>query len=145
MQIWSWLKIILSLGRSSLSTGEAGERRAEAFLRARGYRVLARNWRNPRDRRDELDLVCRDGDILVFVEVKTRAANALVSGFYAVDGRKKEVVRRAADAYMKALAPINRPNTFRFDVVEVSSDFSDGDLGVRQYENVPLFSKFYRP
>ena len=53
--------------------GETGEQLAAAFLRReRGYRIVARNWRSPRDRRAEVDLVCRDGDVLVFVEVKTR-------------------------------------------------------------------------
>ena len=36
---------------------------------------MARNWRSPRDRRDEIDLVCRDGDVLVVCEVKTRSSN----------------------------------------------------------------------
>ncbi|HEY9247904.1 MAG TPA: YraN family protein, partial [Rariglobus sp.] len=67
------------------STGERGERLAAAFLKRLNYKVVARNWRSPRDRRDEIDLVCLDGEVLVFVEVKTRAADALVSGYHAVD------------------------------------------------------------
>ena len=74
----------------SLSTGEHGERLAAEFLQHQGYAVVARNWRDPQDRRDELDLICRDGEVLVFVEVKTRAATALVAGFFAVDSRKKK-------------------------------------------------------
>ncbi len=66
--------------------GVEGERLAARFLRKQnGYKIVARNWRSPRDRRDEIDLVCRDGLTLVFVEVKTRAADALVSGYHAVD------------------------------------------------------------
>lgn len=124
------------------STGERGERLAAAFLKRLNYKVVARNWRSPRDRRDEIDLVCLDGEVLVFVEVKTRAADALVSGYHAVDGRKKSVVRRAASAYMRLLRP--RPHTFRFDVVEVSVAAS-GPAEVRHYENVELFSKHFRP
>ncbi|MEO6568676.1 MAG: YraN family protein, partial [Opitutaceae bacterium] len=101
------------------STGERGERAAADWLtRERGLRVIARNWRNPRDRRDEIDLVCRDGDVLVFIEVKARVAGALVPGFYAVDARKKRVLRRTIDAYLALLRV--KPNTFRFDVVEVT-------------------------
>ncbi|MFA6960197.1 MAG: YraN family protein [Opitutaceae bacterium] len=124
------------------ATGERGERLAADFLRRRGYRVVASNWRSPRDRRDEIDLICRDGEVLVFVEVKTRAANAQVSGYYAVDNRKKAVVRRAASVYMRQLRP--RPHTFRFDVVEVAVE-AGGHSEVRHYENVELFSKHFRP
>lgn len=144
MEIVQWLRRFW-INREALPTGTAGERRAEEFLRQRGYRVLARNWRSPRDHRDELDLVCRDGDVLVFVEVKTRSADALVSGYYAIDRRKKKVLRRAADAYLKSLAPDRRPRTFRFDVVEVSNFRGKGEEEVRHFENVPLFPKHYWP
>lgn len=135
---WPWTKDL---------TGAWGERRAEDFLKAQGFRILARNWRNPRDRRDELDLVCRDGDVLVFVEVKTRATIALVSGYYAIDRRKKKVLLRAADAYLKALPRAQRPRTFRLDVVEVDADTRGNGVEptLRHFENVPLFSKHYWP
>src|SRR5476651_2734201 len=85
-------------------SGERGERLAADWLRReQGFAIIARNWRSPRDRRDELDLVARDGEALVFVEVKTRAAGALVPGYHAVDARKKTVVRRAAEAYLRRL------------------------------------------
>jgi putative endonuclease len=125
------------------SSAPAGERAAEKFLRARGLRVVARNWRGPRDRRDELDLVCRDGEALVFVEVKTRAATALVPGYYAVDARKKRVLLRAATAYLRALRP--SPATFRLDVVEVATHPDGREPDVRHFENVPLFPKHFRP
>ena len=138
LRIWRW---------RTLSTGAWGERRAEDFLKKKRFRILARNWRNPQDRRDELDLVCRDGEVLVFVEVKTRSTVALVSGYYAIDRRKKKVLRRTADAYLKCLPPAQRPRTFRFDVVEVDAGEpgSEADASVRHFENVPLFEKFYAP
>jgi putative endonuclease len=125
-----------------LSTGESGEREAAAFLADIGYTVIARNWRNPADRRDELDLVCADGDVLVFVEVKTRSSAALVSGFHAVDKRKKSVVLRASKAYLRKLNP--RPHTYRFDVVEVSTR-PGAPSEIRHYENIELFPKHFRP
>ena len=126
----------------SPTTGERGERLASAFLRSQGYEVVASNWRDPRDRRDELDLVCLDGEVIVFVEVKTRAASALVAGYYAVDKRKKNVVRRAATAYLRSLQP--RPHSFRFDVVEVAISV-DGSPNVRHFANIELFPKHFRP
>lgn len=125
------------------AAGAAGERAAETFLRACGLRVVARNWRGPRDRRDELDLVCRDGEALVFVEVKTRAATALVPGYYAVDARKKRVLLRAATAYLRALRP--PPTTYRLDIVEVATHPDGREPDVRHFENVPLFPKHFRP
>jgi Predicted endonuclease distantly related to archaeal Holliday junction resolvase len=112
-------------GKTRLAAlGVAGERAAEAHLKANGLRVLARNWRNPADEREEIDLVCEDpagpGDgapVLVFVEVKARVAGARVGGYHAVDKRKKAALRRACAAYMRRLRP--PPAHVRFDVVEV--------------------------
>ncbi|MET0261702.1 MAG: YraN family protein [Rariglobus sp.] len=130
------------LAEKTVSTGERGELLAAAFLKEKGFRVVARNWRSPADRRDEIDLILTDGDVLVFVEVKTRAAAALVSGYHAVNSRKKTVVRRAAIAYLRALRPA--PLTYRFDVVEVAITPA-GEPEVRHYENIELFPKHFRP
>lgn len=121
--------------------GARGEQAAADFLKSRqGFVIVTRNWRSPRDQRDEIDLVCRDGDVLVFVEVKARAAGALVSGYLAVDERKKRALRRAVQAYLGQLVP--PPRTFRFDIVEVTLS---GHLPpqVMHYENAPLFPKGY--
>ena len=118
--------------------GAAGERAAERFLRERhGYEVVARNWRHGRD---EIDLVCKDGEILVFIEVKARSAAALVPGYYAVDRRKKKALRRAIHAFLTTLK--SRPRTFRFDVVEVQMEPGRPDQ-VLVFENIPLFPKGY--
>jgi putative endonuclease len=143
----SWLKAIWKKfsPRESVTTraadGERGEQAAADFLKARhGFSVVARNWRNPRDLRDEIDLVCRDGEVLVFVEVKARAEGALVSGFLAVDERKKRALRRAVHAYLGQLA--HPPRSFRFDVADVTLS-TRLPPQVLHYENVPLFPKGY--
>lgn len=129
-------------------TGDSGhdaERLAADWLqRERGFAVVCRNWRNPQDRREELDLVCHDGEILVFVEVKARAAGALVPGYFTVNARKKRVLRRATRSYLQHLHP--RPRTVRFDVVEISipAGGSAAPPEILHFENVPLFSKTYR-
>jgi putative endonuclease len=123
--------------------GGAGERAAAEWLRReRRFQIVARNWRNPRDRREEIDLVARDGDILVFVEVKTRAPDAFVPGVHAVDRRKRRVLSRAIRAYLAGL-PV-KPVTFRLDVVEVEATAGDAAVTVRHFENIPLFSKYTR-
>jgi putative endonuclease len=131
---------LAGLGAAATS-GAAGERAAAEFLqRARGFAVVARNWRSPRDRRDELDLVCRAGEVLVFVEVKTRAAHALVPGYHAIHARKKKALRRACATYLRTLGAA-QPRTFRFDAVEVATQAGGGPPEVRHFENVPLFPK----
>lgn len=121
--------------------GARGEAAAADFLVKRhDFKIVARNWRSPRDQRDEIDLIARDGDVLVFVEVKARSADAMVPGYFAVNERKKRVLRRAVHVYLSALA--EPPRTFRFDVVEVA-------LSPRlppqclHFENIPLFPKGY--
>ncbi len=132
--------------RPDADAGARGERLATEWLRReRNFSIVARNWRSPRDRREEIDVVGRDGEALVFVEVKARAAGALVPGYHAVDERKKRVLRRAIQAYLAQLA--EKPRTFRFDVVEVSFPAA-GERAVTpevlHFENVPLFSKYFR-
>ncbi|MDD2762556.1 MAG: YraN family protein [Opitutaceae bacterium] len=141
----AWLKRIFHGGKNpSTPAGERGvegERLAAEFFRGRrGYAIIARNWRNPRDQREEIDLVCRDGEVLVFVEVKSRPATALVPGYFAVDRRKKKVLRRAIHAYLTQLR--SRPRTFRFDVAEIVTSTRTPPQ-VLHFQNVPLFPKGY--
>ena len=137
MQRW-WRRRIGVSNNEAYEIGEAGERAAEAFLHEKcGYSVVARNWRNPSDRRDEIDLVCRDREVLVFVEVKTRVAGSLVGGYDAVNRRKRAALRRAVRAYIRRL-PAARTHVVRFDVVEVERALS-GASEVRHFENVKLF------
>jgi putative endonuclease len=142
--MWRFLRRILGLAPAT-NAGADGERLAAAWLqRERHFEIVARNWRSTRDRRDEIDLVCRDGEALVFVEVKARAAGALVPGYYAVDERKKRALQRAAEVYLARLRP--KPRTFRFDVVEVAlpAAGTDAKPEILHFENVPLFGKHFR-
>ena len=140
----TWLKDRFPWSRSRRTPAEErgaeGERLAAEFLhRQRGYAIVVRNWRNPRERRQEIDLVCRDGNVLVFVEVKSRPISALVPGYYAVNRRKKRVLRRAIHAYLTQLRL--RPRTFRFAVAEVLT--GEPAPQVLHFQNVPLFPKGY--
>lgn len=122
--------------------GDAGENAAARFLAGeRGMTILARNWRSPKDRRDELDIVCRDREgVIVFVEVKTYKTARLLNGYDAVNKRKKTVLKRAAEAYLRGLGPRWRELSYRLDVVVVERA-DDGKFIPHQFENVPLFSK----
>jgi putative endonuclease len=141
------LRFLLGLfGASRDSAGAASERLAAEWLqREKGFAIVVRNWRSPRDRREEIDLVCRDREVLVFVEVKARAADALVPGYYAVDRRKKRVLNRAARTYLMQLR--EKPHTFRFDIVEIGlpPPGSADPPKILHFENILLFGKHYRP
>jgi putative endonuclease len=115
--------------------GRLGEDEAARLLRAEGMKLVVRNWRNGRE---EIDLVCLDGEALVFVEVKTRAEGSLVPGYYAIRERQRKALRRAARAYLRGLR--ERPRTIRFDVVEVVRR-ANGSMEAIRYENAPLFTK----
>lgn len=138
--MFKWLRFRWVSQRREMETrGQAGERLAEAYLRGNsGFTLVARNWRNPRDRRDEIDLVMKDGEVLVFVEVKTRSADALVPGFSAVDKRKKTVMRRTIAAFLRGMKP--PPRTHRFDVVQVSWPVAEatGEPEILHFTHVSL-------
>ena len=73
--------------------GKAGEELAAAYLRARGHAILDRNWRC---KQGELDIVSRDGDVLAFVEVKTRTSVAFGLPVEAISRQKHRRLRTLA-------------------------------------------------
>lgn len=99
--------------------GQRGEQLAMEYLRTQGMTVLDRNWR-PRGQgvRGELDLVARDGDDLVIVEVKTRRSIAYGTAVEAVTTRKMRALRSLALAWLE-FRSVHAPR-LRFDVVAVT-------------------------
>jgi putative endonuclease len=95
--------------------GRYGENVAASFLRRHGYRVLCRNFAVEEG---EIDLVCRHGEVLVFVEVRTRAGHAFGRPIETIDARKEDALRAAAEAYLRLLE--KRDIYHRFDAVEVT-------------------------
>jgi putative endonuclease len=96
--------------------GRMGEDLAHRYLRRAGCAVVARNYRPPSGH-GEIDLVAWDGEVLVFVEVKTRAVADFGPPESAVDLEKQANVRRAARDYARR-AGVEWDRT-RFDIVSV--------------------------
>ena len=95
--------------------GRWGEEVAAEFLRREGCRILGRRVRP--NRRDEIDIVARDGDAIVFVEVKCRRDDSFGGPAAAVRRDKRHALNRAASAYLRVAG---FPEGFyRFDIVEV--------------------------
>ena len=93
--------------------GREGEDVAASYLMQKGYRIVARNWRyGPK----EIDIVARDGETMVFVEVKTRSTLAFELPQEAVTKKKMKNLVEAADAYM---LQYNIELEGRFDIVGV--------------------------
>lgn len=97
-----------------LSLGKTGEDLAVRHLQALGYRVLARNFRCALG---EIDVIAREGDYLVFVEIKTRRGGPMGEAKAAVDERKQRRISRVALRYLKERGQTEMRS--RFDVVAV--------------------------
>lgn len=125
-----------------IDTGIWGEKIAARFLKRKGFKIIGK--RIHVTARDELDLVARDGEVLVFVEVKTRGTENFGRPLNAVDRRKRQVLSRGAVRY---LAKLKNPRiNFRFDVVEVIGSIEDSDPQVRHIENAfPLDRRYSLP
>jgi putative endonuclease len=94
--------------------GHRGERMAEVYLQQKGLRIVERNYRTARG---EIDLVAWDGDVLVFVEVRTRSGLRYGSALESITWQKQKKLREMALTYMQAKMISVRQ--FRFDVVGI--------------------------
>lgn len=93
--------------------GKRGEQLAVSFLEKKDYQILATNWRH---RRAEVDIIAKDGEILVFVEVKTRNNNHYGEPEIAVDQKKENLLASAGAAYMRE---IEHDWEIRFDIISI--------------------------
>jgi len=93
--------------------GKKGELVARKFLEEKGLTIVEANWRFERD---EIDLIARDGDLLVIVEVKTRSTDFFGPPEEAVTPRKQAFLIRATESYLQ----VNDLNCeVRFDIVAI--------------------------
>jgi putative endonuclease len=112
----------------NLHHGKLGEKAAKRHLQRLGLKFLTANYAA---RRGEVDLIFRDQDCLVFVEVKTRSSDAWTRPATAVDAEKRRSLSRTALAYLRR---IHNPQVrVRFDIVEVLL----GDGQVREIRHLP--------
>ncbi len=112
-----------------LITGEKGERAAVLYLLLRGYSIIERNYLCPLG---EIDIIARRKGIIVFVEVRTRQAGAMVDPLSSIDDLKLAHFMDAARHYLTVYG--HRKVICRFDIITVSA----GGLfrgRIRHYEN----------
>ena len=94
--------------------GDLGEKIASQYLSCNGYTIIDANFRY---KTGEIDLICKDGDYLVFIEVKTRNSNYFGEPAEAVNYRKKSKIIKTAELYIMKNKLTN--TDFRFDIVEI--------------------------
>ena len=109
----SWAAACVPLRPWRARIGRRAERCAERFLKAKGLRVLTRNYAR---RTGEIDLVMLDGETLVFVEVRYRGEGAWQTGLASVDRAKQGRLARTASLFLND-HPQHRFRAARFDVV----------------------------
>jgi putative endonuclease len=113
------------------SLGILGEDLACAELTRRGYAILERRYRT---RYGEIDIIARDGPVVVFVEVKTRADDRFGGAAAAVTGwKQRRIVQMAAD-YLLRRALHGRPCRFDVVVVEIVGDVPRVDVFPHAFE-----------
>lgn len=114
--------------------GARAEKQAVGLLKSKKYKIIARNWRH---KHWELDIVAKEGNILVFVEVRARSKNALVGGFASLTAKKRQALRQGAQSYVQLLS--KKPQTIRWDVIEMVHDDKEKIfIELNHYENVMI-------
>lgn len=107
---------------SVAETGLLGEWRAARYIKKAGLRILERRYRT---QHGEIDLIARDGDVTVMIEVKTRLKGQMGDGIRAVDYKKQQHLHYAAACYMQS----HTVSAVRFDVIEITA------AGIRHIKN----------
>ena len=116
--------------RSPHWIGRRGERIAVSWLRSRGHAILSRNYRGPKG--GEVDIIARQGRLLIFIEVKTRTAGQRVRPLDSVGRDKQALIARGARHWISQLG--HAKPAWRYDVLEVL--MREGELPeVRQIRN----------
>jgi|APTNR8051073442_1049403.scaffolds.fasta_scaffold00499_12 putative endonuclease len=101
---------------SAHDTGREGERIAREHLQAQGYAILEQNWRKGRA---EIDIIAKEDDVLVFVEVKTRSSEDFGRPETFISPRQAELLAAGAAAYMEETG---HDWELRFDVISIILD-----------------------
>ena len=111
--------------RERLDLGKLGEELAFKKIKRIGYKCLARNYRCPLG---EVDLIAKDGDTLVFIEIKTRKGKSIGYAKEAVDGRKRRQLSKVALTYIKANDCWHMRS--RFDVVAINFNNNEREIEI---------------
>ncbi len=99
--------------KANKALGKAGENKACAYLKKFGYKILERNYKSPVG---EVDVIAQKGEVLAFIEVKTRLSDSYGIPSEAVNFKRRQKYLNAAKYYFYG-RPIDC--TVRFDIIEI--------------------------
>lgn len=97
----------------NVNLGKQGELQAQKYLKKSGWQILETNWRNPFG---EVDIIAKKGEVIAFIEVKTRLSDAFGAPSEAVQNKRKLKYIRGANYYFYNK---NIDCTVRFDIIEI--------------------------
>ncbi len=120
--------------QSTCELGVKGEEEAYFALRREDSVMVARNYRSPRSR-GEIDLIAWDGDVLCFIEVKTRTSQGVKTAEAAVDRHKRREMAEVAREYLRKASPLCQ---WRFDIVSVYYEGRSSRPQVEIFRNASL-------
>jgi putative endonuclease len=112
--------------------GAQGEKVAQSYLKKKKYKLLETNWRY---RHAEIDIICMQADVLVFVEVKTRTSDHFGRPEEFVSKKKERLMFKAANEYMEQ---IDHKWVIRFDVISII-------LQNKKVKQIEHFEDFFFP
>ncbi len=111
---------------SRKAVGNSGEITAVKFLKKNKYKIITTNYKA---KVGEIDIICENKEYIVFVEVKTRKSDSIISGIYSVDKRKQNHILKTASSFLNDNKTDKQP---RFDIIEVEY-LSDGTSKVKEH------------
>lgn len=109
--------------------GSKGEKTACRFLISKGYKIIFCNYYS---KYGEIDIIAKKEKYIVFIEVKTRRKNAIVSGAYAVDRNKQKRIAKTAMMYLSTTNTVLQP---RFDVIEITNVGLNNEVKINHIKN----------
>lgn len=113
--------------RQKDTLGKKGEAQACVYLKKKGFKIIAKNYKNAIG---EIDIIAKDKDYIVFVEVKTRMSRAFGDPLEVINQEKRNKIRNIATMYQKERKQLE--SNCRFDVIAVLGDNYDD---IRHIEN----------
>ena len=123
--------------KEALSIGERGEKAAIAYLKKRGYKILDSNFCNARGRRlGEIDIVAKDGEEIVFVEVKTRTSSDFKKPLpeESITPAKLYKLNKAASFYISKKQLFTAP--YRFDAITLIADSENNCAALKHFKSI---------
>lgn len=112
-KLYEKMAVGVARDKANKRLGARGERLACKHLKRNGYKILERNYKNPFG---EVDVIARKGDVVAFVEVKTRLSDSYGAPSEAVDERRRSKYVQAAKYYF---CGVRADVTVRFDIIEI--------------------------